>query len=148
MPALLNAMSSRPNSATVRSTRAATWSSSETSQATPSARWPAAVSSSVAARERLLVDVGEHDRGAGLGERARGGESHAGAGAGDQRDLAAEVVGRVRAGRIHGVDHHLDRLALVHRAVAVGHPVEIDVRSKTRPGSIRPSRMSGSSSSM
>ena len=32
MPALLNAMSSRPNVSTVRSTMAATWSSSETSQ--------------------------------------------------------------------------------------------------------------------
>ena len=37
MPALLNAMSSRPNSPTVRSTSAATWASSETSQVTPSA---------------------------------------------------------------------------------------------------------------
>ena len=39
--------------------------------------------------ERVLVDVGEHDGGAGRGERASGVEPHAGAGAGDQRDLAA-----------------------------------------------------------
>ena len=37
MPALLNAMSSRPNVATVRSTIAATWSSSATSHVKPSA---------------------------------------------------------------------------------------------------------------
>jgi hypothetical protein len=37
MPALLNAKSSRPKLATVRSTSAATCSSSDTSQATPSA---------------------------------------------------------------------------------------------------------------
>jgi hypothetical protein len=37
MPALLKAMSSRPKVSTVRSTRAATWASSDTSQVTPSA---------------------------------------------------------------------------------------------------------------
>ena len=47
--------------------------------------------------QRLLVDVGEHDGGAGGGEGAGGVEPHAGAGAGDERDLAAEVVGRVHA---------------------------------------------------
>ena len=49
--------------------------------------------------QRLLVDVGEHDRGARGGEGAGGVEAHAGAGAGDERDLAAEVVGRVHADR-------------------------------------------------
>ena len=88
MPALLNAMSSRPNSATVRSTRAATWPSSATSQVTPSAWCPAAVSSSVAVRSAPLVDVGEHDRGARGGEGAGGVEPHAAAGAGDEGDLA------------------------------------------------------------
>src|SRR3954447_2572802 len=45
----------------------------------------------------VLVDVGEHDGRAGRGERAGGVESHAGCGAGDERDLAGEVVGRVHA---------------------------------------------------
>ena len=48
--------------------------------------------------ERVLVDVGEHDGGAGLGEGPGGGEAHAGAGAGDEGDLAGEVVGRVHRG--------------------------------------------------
>ena len=47
MPALLKAMSSRPNVSTVVAMRAATWSSSATSHATPSTWCPAAVSSSV-----------------------------------------------------------------------------------------------------
>jgi hypothetical protein len=42
--------------------------------------------------QRCLVDVGQHHRSAGLGERAGGGQTHAGAGAGDQGDLAGEVV--------------------------------------------------------
>jgi hypothetical protein len=46
------------------------------------------------------------------------------------------------------LDQDLDRLALVHRAVAIGHSVEVRDRSKTRAGSIRPSRTSGWSSSM
>ena len=46
----------------------------------------------------VLVDVGEHDGGAGAGERAGGVAAHAASRAGDQRDLAVEVVGRV-----HGV---------------------------------------------
>ena len=62
---------------------AATLSSSETSHGTPRTWWPAAVSSSVAVIERGLVDVGEDDRGAGLGERAGGGKTHAGAATGD-----------------------------------------------------------------
>ena len=49
--------------------------------------------------QRVPVDVGEHDRGAGSGERASGVEPHAGAGAGDEGDLAGEVVGRVHADR-------------------------------------------------
>ena len=49
-PALLNAASSRPNSATVRSTIAATWASSLTSQRTASALWPWPISFSASAR--------------------------------------------------------------------------------------------------
>ncbi len=44
---------------------------------------------------RVAVDVGEHDRCTGSGERARGVEPHAAGRAGDQGDLAAEVIGRV-----------------------------------------------------
>ena len=40
MPALLNAMSSRPNVSTVAFTMAATLSSSDTSQRVPSTWWP------------------------------------------------------------------------------------------------------------
>jgi hypothetical protein len=47
--------------------------------------------------QRVLVDVGEHDGCAGRGERAGGVASHAGARAGDEGDLAAKVVGGVRA---------------------------------------------------
>src|SRR5215207_5559364 len=50
MPALLNAKSSRPKSATARSTSPATCTSSETSQTTPSPWWPPPVSSAVAVR--------------------------------------------------------------------------------------------------
>src|SRR4051794_2598390 len=49
--------------------------------------------------KRLLVDVGEHHRGARCGESAGGAEPHAGAGAGAERDLAGEVVRRVHADR-------------------------------------------------
>src|SRR3954451_12465859 len=93
-PALVNAMSRLPSSLTVRSTRAATWFSSATSQGTPSACRPAAASSSWRT-QRLLVGVGEDDGGADLGEGASGGETHPGAGAGDDGDLAVAVVGRV-----------------------------------------------------
>ena len=44
VPALLYAMSSRPNAATVRCTIPAAWLSSATSQFTAIARWPAAFS--------------------------------------------------------------------------------------------------------
>ena len=95
MPALLNAMSSRPNASTAAWTAAATLASSATSQT--HAEDLVAGRGQVVGRglQRGLVDVGEHDRGAGLGERAGGGQAHAGAGAGDQGDLAGEVVGRV-----------------------------------------------------
>ena len=43
----------------------------------------------------LLVAVGKHDGGPGLGERLRCGEPHAGAGAGDDGNAVVEVVGRV-----------------------------------------------------
>ncbi len=45
--------------------------------------------------ERILVDVGEHDGGAGCGEGAGGVTPHARAGAGDDGDVAAKVVGWV-----------------------------------------------------
>jgi hypothetical protein len=45
--------------------------------------------------ERVFVHVGEHDRGAGGREGPGGVEPHATAGAGDERDLATEVVGWV-----------------------------------------------------
>jgi hypothetical protein len=47
-----------------------------------------------------------------------------------------------------GPDHHFERLALVHGAVAVGTASRSTVRSKTRPGSIRPSITSGRSASI
>ena len=47
----------------------------------------------MAVRQGVVVDVGEDDGGAGLGERSGGGQAHAGAGAGDEGDLAGEVVG-------------------------------------------------------
>jgi hypothetical protein len=40
--------------------------------------------------EGLLVAVGEHDGGPGLGERPRCGQPHAGAGAGDDGDAPPE----------------------------------------------------------
>jgi len=61
-------------------------------------RLPAADSQLVGGgTQRLLVGVGEDDGGAGLGEGPSGGETHSGAGAGDDGDLAVEVVGRVHA---------------------------------------------------
>jgi hypothetical protein len=45
--------------------------------------------------EVIVVDVGEDHSSAGLGESLRGGQSHAGPGSGDQRDLAGEVVARI-----------------------------------------------------
>ena len=50
------------------------------------------------AAEGVRVDVGEGDSGPGLGEGLRGGQSHAGARAGNQGDLVGEVVAGV-----HGV---------------------------------------------
>ena len=98
MPALLNAMSSRPKVSTAAVDRGGDLvlvGRRRTRRRAPGAR--RASSSSVAAVQRCLVDVGQDDGGAGLGERARGGQAHAGAGAGDQGDLAGEVVGRVHA---------------------------------------------------
>ena len=45
--------------------------------------------------ERVVVDVGECHGGACFGERAGGGQAHAGAGSRDEGDLAGEVVGGV-----------------------------------------------------
>ena len=45
--------------------------------------------------EGLLVAVGKHDGGPGLGERPRRGEPHARAGTGDDGNAVVEVVGRV-----------------------------------------------------
>jgi hypothetical protein len=42
--------------------------------------------------DRRGVDVGQNHRGAVFGERSRGGQSHTGPGAGDQRNLVGEVV--------------------------------------------------------
>ncbi len=47
--------------------------------------------------EGVGVDVGEHDSGARLGERLRGGQPDARAGAGDQGDLTGEVIDRVHS---------------------------------------------------
>lgn len=47
--------------------------------------------------EGLLAVTGEHGGGSGLGERLRGGQPHAGAGAGDYGNAVVEVVGRVHA---------------------------------------------------
>jgi hypothetical protein len=79
MPALFNAMSSRPNVSTVAFTTAATLSSSDTSQRTPSTWWLTAVRSSAAelsvlslisaGRPRNLINVSGQDvrdRGASL----------------------------------------------------------------------------------
>ncbi len=96
MPALLNAMSSRPNLSTVARDGGRHLILVGRRHSAHRARvWPAVSSSSVAAREDLLVEVGEHDGGAGAGERAGGGQAHPGAGAGDEGDLAGEVVARV-----------------------------------------------------
>src|SRR3954471_23843535 len=43
----------------------------------------------------LVIDVRQDDRGSRLGERLCGGQSHARAGASDQRDLAGEVIAGV-----------------------------------------------------
>ena len=45
--------------------------------------------------QRRLVDIGEHDGGARLGEGPRCSQSHAGAGAGYKGDLASEVIDRI-----------------------------------------------------
>ena len=97
MPALLNAKSSRPKLATVRSTSAATCSSSDTSQ--NDAERLTARGGQLGRRgpEGPLVAVGKHDGGPGLGERLCCGEPHAGAGAGDDGNAVVEVVGRVHA---------------------------------------------------
>src|SRR5438094_887790 len=47
--------------------------------------------------ERRLVDVGEHDGSAGLGERLGGRQAHPRARSSDEGDLPAEVVGGVHA---------------------------------------------------
>src|SRR3954447_9161337 len=112
IPALLNAMSRLPSSLTVRSTRAATCFSSETSQGTPSACRPVGSLLVGGGTQRLLVGVGEDDGGAGLGEGPSGGETYSGAGAGDDGDLAVEVVGRVHASPL--VIEVVERAAWLH----------------------------------
>jgi hypothetical protein len=75
----------------------ATWSSSATSQGDAQGSMARGFQIVGRGAQRLLVDVGEHDGGTGRGEGVGGVEPHAGSGAGDERDLAAEVVGRVHA---------------------------------------------------
>src|SRR3954452_22456460 len=84
MPALLNAMSSRPYSATARSTITDTWASSATSQAMPIALPPSVSDDTLGlpCGERA-VQVGQHDRGAALGEHPRRRQLHAFGGASD-----------------------------------------------------------------
>jgi hypothetical protein len=94
-PALLNAMSSRPNPVDGRLD-----GSSHlvlVGDVTAHAEHGVARRLELAGRggEDLLVEIGEHDGGASAGERAGGGQAHPGAGAGDEGDLAAEVVARV-----------------------------------------------------
>jgi len=49
--------------------------------------------------EGVMVDVGEHDGGASVSECLDCSQAHTGAGAGDERHPAGEVVGRVHAMR-------------------------------------------------
>ena len=74
---------------------AATWSSSETSQPDAERLVARAGQFAVAGLEGVFVDVSEDHGGAGLGEGLGGGQAHAGAAAGDQSDLAGEVIARV-----------------------------------------------------
>ena len=92
MPALLNAMSSRPKVATVGSTMAATCVFVGDVAGDREGLVAGGGQVVGGGAEGVVVDVGEDDGGAGLGEGLRGGQSHAGAGAGDQGDLAGEVV--------------------------------------------------------
>ena len=88
-PALLNMTCSPPKRSTVKSTSACTWSASVTSVC-----WKAA---DVAQRggDRLAgvgVDVGDHDPCALRDEALDGGPADAAGAAGDDRDLACELV--------------------------------------------------------
>src|SRR5947209_13075539 len=67
----------------------------------PDRQHPMALGTQLVGRgaQRLLVDICEHHGGAALGERAGGVEPHAATCAGDEPDLAAEVVRRVHADR-------------------------------------------------
>jgi hypothetical protein len=62
--------------------------------------------------ERLLIEIGERHPRARLREGAGGREAHARAGPGDQRGLAAKVIGRV----------HGDHRALPHVLTRAGSP--------------------------
>jgi hypothetical protein len=92
MPALLYAISRRPNSATVRSTAAFARASSETSHSMPMTSCPAALQHFDGARELPGVAVDERHYGTGLRDTFRTGESHTGTGACHERHLTFEVV--------------------------------------------------------
>ena len=94
MPALLKAMSSARSSTTVRSIIAATWVLvRHVAGHGQTACGPHAVKASAAEHPAPAVDVGQHNGGAGLREGRDGGEADAGAGAGDERNLASEIIG-------------------------------------------------------
>ena len=89
--ALWSTASTRPNSATARSTKAATDSSRRTSQRTPMARPPAA-SHLLGHRLRALErHVADHHRGALAGQPQRRGAADVGGTAADQHHLAVEL---------------------------------------------------------
>src|SRR6266516_3728014 len=89
-PALLNAASSRPNSATVRSTIAATWACAHI--ATDGECLVTGGDQLLRRRlHRVFLEVRQDDGHARLRERLRCRESHTRCGPGDERHFAAEV---------------------------------------------------------
>src|SRR5215203_696139 len=95
MPALLNAMSSRPNASIPAFTAAAT--AALVGDVAHHADHLVPGGGQIVGRplQRSLVDVGQHHGGAGLGVCLCRGQAHPGAGAGDQGDLAGEVIGHI-----------------------------------------------------
>ena len=91
-PALLNAMSSRPNPVDGRLDGSSHLVLVGDSQRTPSTAWPA-ISSSLVAEVRTSWSRSASMTAAP--SRDGGGQALPGAGAGDEGDLAAEVVARV-----------------------------------------------------
>ena len=99
--ALLTRMSIPPNASTAASAMALVDSADRTSTPTPTTGWPFALNVLGRRVGGVGVEVGEHDRGASVGERLGVHDPDASRTTGDDGDLAGQIE---ELGSTHGVD--------------------------------------------